>query len=167
MAKRQKATASSSRDLAPVIKSDQHWLADLNTFSVNLEICNQKSAEIFRGLGIPAADIAGLCRLVPYGQFNYEWWRADFTAMCASLATARRPQAPAPVGSQAPIGNDEEPEPDGPVSPDGFRHAGKVYDKPPLARGPFRVFLLRGNPKRVASIEKTLPRCFTTIEQRS
>ena len=28
---------------------------------------------------------------------------------------------------------------DGPVSPDGFRYGGTIYDKPPLARGPFHA----------------------------
>jgi hypothetical protein len=36
-------------------------------------------------------------------------------------------------GDKAPTGGD------GPVLPDGFRHNGKVYDDPPLGRGPFRA----------------------------
>ena len=38
--------------------------------------------------------------------------------------------------AQKPTPNNRE---DGPVAPDGFRHDGKVYDTPSLARGPFRA----------------------------
>jgi hypothetical protein len=135
------------------VKSDQHWLAELNEFSVNLEICEQKAAEIFRGLGISADESTGLSHQVPCGQFEFQWWHADFIEMCHRIATTWLLAHPQPTGgprettatvatesrkvTKAKRNNEEEPQPDGPVAPDGFRHAGKVYS--PLARGPFRA----------------------------
>ena len=89
--KKSKATAR------PLVKSDQQWEAELDEFSHKLEACEQRAAAIFRELGISENGIVSLCGQVPFGQFEFQWWRADLAAMCVSLATAwllGHPQAP-------------------------------------------------------------------------
>jgi hypothetical protein len=80
----------------PLVKSEQQWLAELNEFSNKMEACDQKAAAIFRALRFPEDEITDLCRQVPYGQFEFQWWRPEFTEMCVSLAKARhQPEKPA------------------------------------------------------------------------